>query len=107
MRASKRPPRWGAAGYLKPQKFKPKVISAQEAEMASLQGRHALVTGGGRGIGRAIAAALTQAGASLTLAGRSEKPPAEGGGKGEGAGDVIADGTDVNAPNSGVEHAAA
>jgi 3-hydroxybutyrate dehydrogenase len=32
---------------------------------------HALVTGGGRGIGRAIAAALTQAGATVTVIGRN------------------------------------
>ena len=53
--------------------------------MASLQGRHALVTGGGRGIGRAIAAALTQAGAAVTIAGRSEKSLAESVGQGEAA----------------------
>ncbi|MGO4406471.1 SDR family NAD(P)-dependent oxidoreductase [Bosea sp. RAF48] len=38
----------------------------------TLQGQHALVTGGGRGIGRAIAAALTQAGARVSILGRDE-----------------------------------
>lgn len=38
----------------------------------ALQGQHALVTGGGRGIGRAIAAALTQVGAQVSILGRDE-----------------------------------
>ena len=38
--------------------------------MSGLSGYHALVTGGGRGIGRAIAAALTAAGAEVTILGR-------------------------------------
>ncbi|UZF93271.1 SDR family NAD(P)-dependent oxidoreductase [Bosea sp. NBC_00550] len=38
----------------------------------TLQGQRALVTGGGRGIGRAIAAMLTQAGAQVSILGRDE-----------------------------------
>ena len=38
-----------------------------------LKGRHALVTGGGRGIGRATALALAGAGASVTLSARTKK----------------------------------
>jgi len=38
--------------------------------VSGLTGRHAVVTGGGRGIGAAIAAALVRAGASVTLLGR-------------------------------------
>ena len=75
--------------------------------MASLQGRHALVTGGGRGIGRAIAAALTPAGAVVTVVGRSEKPLTEAVGKGEAAGYVVADVTDAKAVDGGVKQAVA
>lgn len=39
--------------------------------MAGIEGKHAVVTGGGRGIGAAIAAALVKAGAHVTLMGRS------------------------------------
>jgi len=39
--------------------------------MASLSGQHAIVTGGGRGIGAAVAQALAQADARITLMGRS------------------------------------
>ena len=40
----------------------------------TLAGKHAFVTGGGRGIGRAVAAALAGAGAAVTVIGRSEAP---------------------------------
>ena len=75
--------------------------------MASLQGRHALVTGGGRGIGRAIAAALMQAGAAVTIAGRNEKALADVVGQGDASGYVIADVTDAQAVNGGVKQAVA
>jgi NAD(P)-dependent dehydrogenase (short-subunit alcohol dehydrogenase family) len=42
--------------------------------MGALAGRHAVVTGGGTGIGAAIAAALAAEGARLTLMGRRPEP---------------------------------
>jgi NAD(P)-dependent dehydrogenase (short-subunit alcohol dehydrogenase family) len=73
--------------------------------MASLQGRHALVTGGGRGIGRAIAAALTAAGATVTVAGRGEDFLKDTVSKGEASGYVVADVTDAKHVSAGVKTA--
>ncbi|MCB5175766.1 MULTISPECIES: SDR family NAD(P)-dependent oxidoreductase [Microvirga] len=57
-----------------------------------LQGRHAVVTGGGRGIGRAIAGALAGAGATVTIVGRDrtrlDRAVAEGGAHGAAVADV-------------------
>jgi 3-hydroxybutyrate dehydrogenase len=75
--------------------------------MASLQGQHALITGGGRGIGRAIAAALTQAGAMVTVAGRGEQALTEVVGQGEAKGYVVADVTDPEAVDASVKKAVA
>jgi NAD(P)-dependent dehydrogenase (short-subunit alcohol dehydrogenase family) len=63
----------------------------------ALEGKHALVTGGGRGIGRAIAAALAHAGARVTVIGRSEAPLREAVAAGDAAGCAIADVTDAGA----------
>jgi 3-hydroxybutyrate dehydrogenase len=65
--------------------------------MASLGGHHAVVTGGGRGIGRAIAAALTGAGAAVTVLGRGEAALAETVAEGQASGYAIADVTDQRA----------
>jgi 3-hydroxybutyrate dehydrogenase len=73
-----------------------------------LDGNHALVTGGGRGIGRAIAAALTQAGATVTVIGRSEAALREAVVMGEAAGCAVADVTipgELKRQMSGAEEA--
>jgi NAD(P)-dependent dehydrogenase (short-subunit alcohol dehydrogenase family) len=73
----------------------------------ALQGRHALVTGGGRGIGRAIAAALSAAGASVTVMGRGERELADAVERQDAAGYVLADVTDAKAVEAGVKQAVA
>ena len=62
----------------------------------ALQGRHAIVTGGGRGIGRAIAAALTGTGATVTVIGRTEKPLQDAVERGDAAAYGVADVTDAD-----------
>ncbi len=61
----------------------------------TLAGQHAFVTGGGRGIGRAVAAALAHGGAAVTVIGRTEAPLREAVAAGEAAGCGVADVTDV------------
>lgn len=75
--------------------------------MAILDGRHALVTGGGRGIGRAIAAALSEAGAAVTVLGRTEAPLKEAIADGHARGYVVADVTDEAATDRAAKQAAA
>jgi NAD(P)-dependent dehydrogenase (short-subunit alcohol dehydrogenase family) len=73
----------------------------------ALREQHALVTGGGRGIGRAIAAALTRSGAAVTVIGRSEAALAEAVRSGDAAGFAVADVTDAKAVRNGVRQAVA
>jgi len=61
----------------------------------ALAGKHAFVTGGGRGIGRAVASALTGAGATVTVIGRSEASLQDAVAAGAAAGCGVADVTDV------------
>ena len=75
--------------------------------MDGLSARHALVTGGGRGIGRAVAAALTAAGARVTVTGRREGPLREAVAAGDAAGFFTADVTDAGTLADGITQAAA
>jgi len=72
-----------------------------------LQGRHALVTGGGRGIGRAIAEALMQAGATVTVTGRDRAALEAAVGESAAHGFAVADVTDPAAVQAAVDQAAA
>ena len=77
------------------------------AAMTVLDGHHAMVTGGGRGIGRAVAAALSQAGATVTVMGRNQAPLAEAVASGDAAGYFVADATDQRTLHEGLQQAAA
>jgi 3-hydroxybutyrate dehydrogenase len=68
---------------------------------------HALVTGGGRGIGRAIAAALSQAGATVTVLGRDRSGLDEVVASGSAAFAVVADVSDSAAVSAAIGETAA
>src|SRR5262245_49251545 len=70
-----------------------------------LASRHALVTGGGRGIGRAVARALRGAGAAVTVVGRTEGELAETASSRDADGYVVADVTDARALGDGLARA--
>jgi NAD(P)-dependent dehydrogenase (short-subunit alcohol dehydrogenase family) len=74
--------------------------------MATLGGRHALVTGGGRGIGRAVADALAKSGAAVTVLGRNAAALQDAVAQGHAEGYVIADVTDARAVDAAAKHAA-
>lgn len=68
---------------------------------------HALVTGGGRGIGRAVAAALTQAGATVTVLGRNRATLDEAVAAGDAHVAVTADVADAASVTAAIADAAA
>jgi 3-hydroxybutyrate dehydrogenase len=69
--------------------------------------QHALVTGGGRGIGRKIASALAQAGATVTVLGRDRATLYEAVADGSAHFAVVADVTDQAAVSAAIAEAAA
>src|SRR5512138_1226857 len=74
--------------------------------MTDLSGQHAVVTGGGRGIGRACAAALSAAGATVTVIGRTEKSLQDAVAARHAAGYAVADVTDEQAMIQAIAEAA-
>ena len=70
--------------------------------MAALTGHHAVVTGGGRGIGRATARALTRAGAAVTVVGRTEASLQDAVARGDAGGYAVADVTDAQSINRAI-----
>jgi NAD(P)-dependent dehydrogenase (short-subunit alcohol dehydrogenase family) len=74
--------------------------------ITSLKGRHAVVTGGGRGIGRAVAAALVGSGATVTVIGRGREALDQAVTEGDAHGAVVADVTDRESVHAAVRDAA-
>lgn len=72
-----------------------------------LNGRHALVTGGGSGIGLAIAQALATAGAEVTITGRRAAPLDEAAAATPGLHPLVMDVTDESAVVNGIAAAVA
>ena len=75
--------------------------------MAALSGKHALVTGGGTGIGAAIARALAREGAALSLAGRRGGPINDVAAQLPKAKPIVADVTDAKSCAAMIESARA
>jgi len=73
----------------------------------NLMDKHAVVTGGGTGIGAAIAAALAADGASVTVMGRRLEPLEATAGKLKGARCVLCDVTDIDAVEAAFQEARA
>jgi NAD(P)-dependent dehydrogenase (short-subunit alcohol dehydrogenase family) len=73
----------------------------------SLASHHALVTGGGRGIGRAIAAELSRAGATVTVLGRNRSALDDAVASGDAHAAVVADVADRASVSAAVAEAAA
>jgi NAD(P)-dependent dehydrogenase (short-subunit alcohol dehydrogenase family) len=74
--------------------------------MKALAGRHVLVTGGGRGIGRAVARAFSAVGAAVTVTGRDAAALEEAVRAGDAAGREAFDVTDEAATLAGIAAAA-
>jgi NAD(P)-dependent dehydrogenase (short-subunit alcohol dehydrogenase family) len=80
------------------------MIDVEETSLHAgpLAGRHAVVTGGGTGIGLAVAASLTASGALVTILGRREARLHEAVAAGHAARPVVADVTDAAATASAI-----
>jgi 3-hydroxybutyrate dehydrogenase len=78
-------------------------LHQDEMSTTGLEERHALITGGGRGIGRVIAARLVKAGARVTVTGRSRTTLEQAVSEGDAHGWAVADVADLAAVRASVQ----